>query len=160
VAANVEYHFFRGDLRDYIRAKGTPLDSDREVVMGFNTGFGAGNHDLLLSWLPDLTLLLASGAMALFTCANDYGDLKGETAVMSHILGARTLAPPNKNPFRAASYVHEPGKKKTAWSCSSSFIYAMQGYGEGRVGPLLVDPSRKDLQRFWQKHELSFGADS
>jgi hypothetical protein len=169
--------------------------------MGFNTGFGAGNLDLLLSWMPDLQAIADSGVMSLFTCANDYGDLKvrtnpsslslslclpistntgdlkGETAVMQNILGVDYVISPSQNPFRAATYAHEPGKKETAWSCSSSYMYAIQGWSQGRSGPIhkvvadhqgsraVSDSSTTTkgkvwLNSFWEANQLSWGAAS
>ena len=88
--------------------------------------------------------------VAVFTCANDYSDLRGEMLV-HQLLGSNVVLAPSKNPFKAATIVHQPaselqrsnkkGKKgrgakggagndsgrQPEWSCSSCYVYAVQG---------------------------------
>ena len=65
-------------------------------------------YDLLKSWFPDLQFLTATSLPLLFTCANDYADLLGETVIMRHILGARFVLLPQENPFSFASTMVPP----------------------------------------------------
>jgi hypothetical protein len=41
------------------------------------------------------------GFVALFTCANDYSDLRGELLV-HQLLASNVVLPPRRNPFKAA----------------------------------------------------------
>ena len=65
-------------------------------------------YDLLKSWFPDLQFLTGTSLPLLFTCANDYADLLGETAIMRHVLGARFILAPQENPFSFASTMVPP----------------------------------------------------
>lgn len=127
----LEFRAFRGTLGELLRRE--PRHShENAIVAGFNTGMGSGLWPLMKSWLPDLIALLRGGFVAVFTCANDFSDLRGEQLVFK-MLGARTVLAPHANPFKAASIVHEPGEpgaKQLEWSCSSSFVYAVQGREE------------------------------
>jgi hypothetical protein len=49
------------------------------------------------------------------------------------------------NPFRAVTHYHEEGKKETSWSCSSTHLYAIQGWKDGLV-PLTVKDVRDNLK--------------
>ncbi|TMW56735.1 hypothetical protein Poli38472_006745 [Pythium oligandrum] len=112
------------------------LTPSNTVLIGYNTGFGnfveSERHELLFSWLPDLYDIADSGFPAIFTCANDYADMKGEFAVQSRVVGAKMLLLPQQNPFSAASHLHEEGKRETAWSRGNSFLYAIQGVDSSR----------------------------
>ena len=66
-------------------------------------------YELLRSWLPDLQFLTATSLPLLFTCANDYADLTGETAILGQLLGARFIVRPQENPFSYASTMVPPG---------------------------------------------------
>jgi len=57
------------------------LPIDETVFIGFNPGFGCGYGALLESWSKDLILLFNLGFRVIFTQANDYSDLKGETRI-------------------------------------------------------------------------------
>jgi len=104
---------------------------DNTLVVGFNTGMGSGLYPLMSSWLPDLLALLRHGFVAVFSCANDYSDLTGELMVFHELLGANVILPPRRNPFKAATVVREDAREQCEWSCSSSFLYAVQGRAEG-----------------------------
>jgi len=133
----------------------TPANS---VVVGFNTGMGSGLWPLMKSWLPDLLLLVRSRFVAIFTCANDWSDLRGEVEVFK-TLHAHFALKPQRNPFKAATIVHEPGDgPRSEWSCSSCFVYAVHGCEDG--GPMPPAPGsassvgalRRKLKRFAQSH--------
>lgn len=121
---------FRGTLGDLLRAEPRHT-ADSALLVGFNTGMGSGLYPLMRSWLPDLLDLLRAGFVAVFTCANDYSDLKGELLVFSELLGAALVLPPRQNPFKAATVVREDQRDRCEWSCSSSFMYAVRGRVEG-----------------------------
>ena len=67
---------------DDIKAK---LPLENSVFIGFNPGFGCGYEMLLKSWSKDLLMLFDLGYRVIFTCANDYSDLRGETLVFQHV---------------------------------------------------------------------------
>jgi len=122
---------FRGTLGALL-ASDPSICRDDTLIVGFNTGMGSGLWPLMRSWLPDLLAILRGGFIALFTCANDFSDLRGETLVWE-LLGARMLMAPQRNPFKAATIVHEPPASVLAhpeWSCSSCFVYAICGRKE------------------------------
>lgn len=127
---------FRGTLGELL-ASDPAINSANTLLVGFNTGMGSGLWPLMRSWLPDLLAILRGGFVALFTCANDYSDLRGETLVWE-LLHARSLVAPQRNPFKAATIVHEPKADASAdpeWSCSSCFLYAVCGRDEGAPPP-------------------------
>jgi hypothetical protein len=57
------------------------LPEENTLLVGFNPGFGSGYAKLLKSWAHDLVMLLGLNYRLVFTQANDYSDLKGETLV-------------------------------------------------------------------------------
>lgn len=120
---------FRGTWRDYRDAEApTPAGT---VLVGMNTGFGSGNPKLMAEWVGDVLDLVAFGAPAAFTCANDHTDVRGELAVLRQIAGARVVAPPARNPFAAAS-TFVAGAGDSQYSCANAFVYAVHGFqGEG-----------------------------
>lgn len=92
-------------------------------VCGFNPGFGSGNVDMLTSWLRDLVYAARLRVPVIFTQANDYSDLRGELAVLTRIVGAKFILPPQKNPFHAATCAQDPGAAGGAsWSCANSYM--------------------------------------
>lgn len=83
---------FKGGFLDFARSHPdvvTALDST--IFIAFNGGFGnfaeSGNFSLLWSWAADLHNLVTTGGNCFFTCANDYGDVRGEVAVMKLLGG-------------------------------------------------------------------------
>ena len=98
---------FHGTLGELLRAEPTNFTAEDTIVVGFNPGFGntsagmaRGGFTLMQSWLPDLCALLARGLCAIFTCANDYSDLRGEIAIFQQLLKADIVLAPTKNPFK------------------------------------------------------------
>jgi hypothetical protein len=93
-------------------------DRHNTIHITYNGGFGnfpeSMQFDLLSSWLPDLRLLASLRTPLIFTAANDFGDLRGESAVM-HLLGANWCCPPTENPFSFATTLvgegFKPGKR-------------------------------------------------
>ena len=131
----------RETVRDYTAR--VPNDVPLMIV-GFNTGMGGGGGALARGWAPDLVeTLRRTDAPAVFTAANDYADLRGELAVFK-ALGARFIVNPRANPFRAFTHTigegeGEPGVRSAPregekWSCANAFVYAVQGFVEGK-GP-------------------------
>lgn len=126
---------FHGTLGELLVAEPGRHDKERAVVVGFNTGFGnasdgmaKGGFSLMTGWLPDLLAILRLGLVAIFTCANDYSDLRGELAIWKTLLHASLVLPPVRNPFKAATVVRESNDVEVCeWSCSSCFAYAVCG---------------------------------
>lgn len=134
---NVQPHWcittrnFRGTLGAFLAAEPqhTP---EQTIVAGFNGGFGSGLFKLMESWLPDLLELLRRGFLGVFSCANDYSDLRGEHALFTELLHAKLVLQPYANPFKAATVVKEPGEAPVCeWACSSAYAYAVQGRVDG-----------------------------
>lgn len=129
LGARVSARCHRGRLGDVL-ASCSPADT---VVFGCNTGCGSGIGELMWSWTPELLRIAAEGFLAVFTCANDYSDLRGEVNLLK-LLKCRTVLPPLKNPFEAATVVKEPGETRdedgdlrVEWSRSSAYVYAVRG---------------------------------
>lgn len=131
VAEGMTYSAFRGTTQEFLDSRKVPPDPQTTLVCGFNTGFGAGNRKLTLSWLPGLAKLAELHLLCIFTCANDYGDVRGETAVLRNLLGIHFLLDPVPSPFRAVSTFHAPGSVEKEWSCANSFFYAVCGFASG-----------------------------
>eukprot|EP00750_Incisomonas_marina_P026629 INCI5932.6.p1 GENE.INCI5932.6~~INCI5932.6.p1 ORF type:complete len:824 (+),score=145.95 INCI5932.6:583-3054(+) len=131
-APNMTSSVHRGTVRDFLRDHSSLLgeymrksqgsatratnDAKSNVLfLGLNTGCGSGNASLMTSWLPDLLALLRSNYPVYFSCANDYGDLFGETQIMKRVLGARYIAEVEENPYRACTTLHAPGRREAEW---------------------------------------------
>jgi len=141
---------FHGTLGALLRAEPYHTAEDTMVV-GFNTGMGntspgmaKGGFGLMQSWLPDLIDLLRVGFVAIFTCANDYSDLRGELAIFAQLLKAELILPPQKSPFKAATVVRESEDERCEWSCSSCYLYAVCGRTDG--APPLPATDRADAE--------------
>jgi hypothetical protein len=133
---------YRGTLREFMSAEPALFTRDcrgsaspegsgaNTIIVGFNTGSGSGVAKLMQSWSLDLVAVVNSGLPAIFTCANDYSDLAGETVIMKNILGAKFLLEGTPSPFKAVTVLKtEEGKADSdgSWSCSSCFAYCVQG---------------------------------
>ena len=79
--------FYRGKITEFMDSLGSESDingtlSKKETLfLGYNPGFGSGYEALLESWACDLVKLLELRYPVFFTTANDFSDLRGETAV-------------------------------------------------------------------------------
>ena len=130
---------FHGTLGDLLRAEPNRHSPEQSIVVGFNPGFGncsdgmaKGGFALMSSWLPDLCDILRLGLVAVFTCANDYSDLRGELALWQTLLHADLVLQAQRNPFKAATVVRESNELEVCeWSCSSSYVYAVCGREDG-----------------------------
>jgi hypothetical protein len=138
---------FHGTLGALLEAEPNHSAEDT-IVVGFNTGMGnasegmaRGGFALMQSWLPDLIALLRLGLVAIFTCANDYSDLRGEISIFQ-LLQAELVLPPRRCPFKAATVVRESDAERCEWSCSSCFMYAICGRAEGATP--LPPPGKSD----------------
>ena len=82
------------------------LPMENTLFIGFNPGFGCGYEALLRSWCRDLIMLFNLGYKVVFTCANDYSDLRGETLVFEKVFQDRVnyFMPGQENPFRAVTH--------------------------------------------------------
>ena len=151
---------FHGTLGELL-AREAHHTAETSLVVGFNTGMGnasagmaKGGYALMQSWLPDLLAMLRLGLVAIFTCANDYSDLRGELSIFN-TLHAELILPPQRNPFKAATVVRESDEEKCEWSCSSCFYYAVCGRADG--APPLPKPGadlsdiRKALKKMAKK---------
>ena len=137
---NTRITLFRGTFLGY-QSRHNP-SADNTVLITYNGGFGnfveSNRFDLLESWHDDLRAIVASGIQAIFTQANDYADLNGETALMAHIFGAQFVTLPTQNPFSAASHLSEPDRPD-AWACANFSFYAVQGCDTKRATLTEVD---------------------
>lgn len=86
----------------------------------------------MLSWARDLRLLCEHDIPIIVTQANDYSDLRGETRLLTEVIRARYVLIPSRNPFAAATCVHEEERSQTTWSCANSYFYAVQGVVDRR----------------------------
>jgi len=143
---------FHGTLGELLRKEPHHTAEDT-IAVGFNTGMGnasagmkKGGFSLMKSWLPDLMALLEMGLVGIFTCANDYSDLRGEMAIFSQLLDASFVLPPCKSPFKAATIVRESNDVQACeWSCSSCYVYAVRGRNEGAVA--LPEPGSEAMEQ-------------
>jgi hypothetical protein len=67
---------------------------------------------VLRSWLPDLYFLAITSLPVVFTCANDYADMRGEVAVLKNVIAARFIVDPAPNPFPMAVTFGNEGKEE------------------------------------------------
>jgi len=141
LSAKMQAECYRGTMGELLTEHYGEFTPSNTVVVGFNPGFGSGFLPLMTSWAGDLVTLLNLRLPVFFTCANDYGDLRGESLVLSEVLGPNYLLPPRQNPLCAMTTLHPPGGRETAWTRSSSFLYGLQGYRPGASGPVVP---RKD----------------
>ena len=125
---NFVAHTFKGTSKQFFKEHKQLLpigavSSNKTVVVGLNCGFGnfgnpgATKYDLLYSWYGDLSFLTSIQSLPLlFTCANDYEDVTGETMILAGLLGANLIALPSKNEFCCASTFVPPHMEAAAWS--------------------------------------------
>ena len=157
----MKYHTFKGTSRDFFKAHSSLLPiatttttssssasnggGTDTVCIGFNCGFGnfdnlgSNRYDLFASWYADLSFLTAIQNMpCIFTCANDYSDLKGELAILLQCLGSQLVSLPTKSEYHCAStFVSEESASSSSssassasqqdYSCGNSFLYVVQG---------------------------------
>lgn len=137
----LRFGIFRGTCMEFFRTWPTFLSSNI-VIIGLNCGFGnwenpiSVRYNLLFNWLPDLYFLTGTKIPLVFTCANDFADVAGESGVMHRILGAKFIMQPQANPFGFASTLIPPGVKpedaSKLYTRGNSFVYAVQGYDRAR----------------------------
>ena len=157
----LEMRAHRGTLCDF-------LDNNPEVTnelastvfIVFNGGFGnfieSHNFSLLWSWLPDLMVLTKMPVPLIFTCANDYADVRGEVEVMTKLVGVRFLRPPVENSVGFATTLLGEGVKAedpTGWSRGNSYWYATWGYDAAlrmnfKNGMSPAEKTKQVVQRF------------
>ena len=137
---------FKGTSKDFFKQHKhlLPIGTDstnNTVVIGMNCGFGnfgnpgATKYDLLHSWYGDLSFLTSIQSLpCIFTCANDYEDVTGETMILAGLLGANFIAHPRRNEFSCAStfvppHVELQGRAAMPpeYSCGNSYWYGVQG---------------------------------
>jgi hypothetical protein len=58
---------------------------DQTIFVGFNPGFGSGYAKLVHSWALDIVFLLGLKYRIVFTQANDYSDLRGESRIFEKL---------------------------------------------------------------------------
>lgn len=116
------------------------LPEDSTLFIGFNPGFGSGYDKLLLSWALDLVFLVNLNYKIVFTQANDFSDLRGETRVFDRLFDKKVhfFMPPSENPYRAMThYVDENVKtdtKEGCWCCANTHLYGIQGWKRQEPG--------------------------
>ena len=143
---------FHGTLGELLKVE-RQHNAERTIVFAPNPGFGnasdgmaKGGFALMTGWLPDLVAMLRLGLVCIFTCVNDYSDLRGELAIWKSLLHAAIILPPAKNPFKAATVVRESNDlDKCEWSCSACYLYAICGREPDAPGEL---PAADDLKGF------------
>lgn len=166
----ISFHLYKGTVIDFVRQHpnsiSTNLVDQTSIFVGLNCGFGnwdpavdvLNRFNLLMSWLNDLYFLTGTKIPLLFTCANDYADVVGETLVMSKILGAKYILIPCENRFSYASTLVQnlpkDNTKQSAveatadnYSRGNSFIYAVQSH----------DPRRRQKLNLKDKNEFLVG---
>lgn len=145
MSKKMRFKCYQGTSLSFFR-ENIKLLSSKTIVVGLNCGFGnfenpqKVRYSLLQSWLPDLYFLTATKLPLIFTCANDYADLSGETTVMQKIMGAYFLAEPQSNPFEFASTLisppatspHDKSHTREGYARGNSFWYAVQGHDKSR----------------------------
>lgn len=142
---------FKGSVLEW--NKQHPLsDPSSAVFISYNAGFGnfadpeSGRFELLFSWLPSLEVMLNTGCPLVFTCANDYGDVRGEVATMD-LLGVHWLADARQNVVSFATTLVgegvQPGQESSSesWSRGNSHWYAVQNSSEFAQSALLETKS-------------------
>ena len=132
---------FRGTAGDVMRELPEAFEGPC-VAVGFNTGFGSGDARLVASWKGDLRRLQDRGVPVVFTCANDYNDLRKETKILQEGFQFDYLLKPTPSPFKALTTYHLPGEQDTSWTCANSWTYVVvgranvvRGAGAGAAGP-------------------------
>lgn len=100
-------------------------------MIGFNPGFGSGYGKLVLSWALDLVFLLNLNYKIIFTQANDFSDLRGETRIFEKLFGdkAKFFLAAAENPFRAMTHYVDENKKTEkdggVWCVSNHSYYGV-----------------------------------
>ena len=111
---------------------------------GFGSFFHTGDARLCWSWLPDLCALADSGIATLFTCANDFNDVQGESRVQVALVAATFVTAPMPNPFHAGShFVDEAAGSE--WFCANHSMYVVQGAAGRRRAVPESDAARRTL---------------
>ena len=105
--------FYQGKIMEFFKEMGIGLNQTNTLFIGLNTGLGIKHAALIMSWVKDLKFLLKKKYSIVFTSANDYEDLAGETFIMNNILEANYIIQPEKNPFCGMTRYYLPGKDKT-----------------------------------------------
>eukprot|EP01065_Artemidia_motanka_P052575 TRINITY_DN9535_c0_g1_i1.p1 TRINITY_DN9535_c0_g1~~TRINITY_DN9535_c0_g1_i1.p1 ORF type:complete len:465 (+),score=113.26 TRINITY_DN9535_c0_g1_i1:67-1395(+) len=143
---NLKVTVFRGTVIDFF-LHGTAsriLKPTNTIVVGMNTGFGCGNKDLMLSWVPDIRYLLTAGFLCINSCANTWGDFRGEQLIMGTIHLAEAKLPGMRNPFRAMTVIlDEKPDARTGvkhWHCANYCCYAYQGFKSMAVTCVGIGP--------------------
>ena len=124
---------FRGTAGDVMRELPEAFEGPC-VAVGFNTGFGSGDARLVASWKGDLRRLQDRGVPVVFTCANDYNDLRKETKILQEGFQFDYLLKPTPSPFKALTTYHLSGELDTSWTCANSWVYVVRGAGAGAAG--------------------------
>ena len=80
-------------------------------------------------------MLFGLNYRVVFTCANDYSDLRGETLTIDRVFKGRVnyFLAPQANPFRAVTHYTAEGRKEGSWSCGQTHFYGLQGWKEGQT---------------------------
>ncbi len=90
--SRVEAQFFKGTVGEFLASpQASRLSTDNTLFAGFNPGFGCGYAKLAWSWVQDIYDLLEKEYFVMFTQANDYEDVKGETRILKEALKAHFI---------------------------------------------------------------------
>ena len=125
-------------LCEHLSAEG--LTTENTVIYGCNTGCGSGNLELMRSWASELHGLVTARYLCIMSCANTWGDLRGELLLLETSLRAKVVMAPSRNPFKGtvvaqSERVESSGLRK--WFCANYCLYAFQG-AQSEVPPLDV----------------------
>lgn len=155
-------NLYRGTSIDFFRSHPSLLGPG-SVLFGLNCGFGnwenpmPRRYDLLFSWMPDLYFLTGTKIPLIFTCANDFADVKGEVGVMTRIFGANFIRAPRENLFGFASTLIPPGAKSEGndYARGNSFWYCVQGCNRSRRITVNIADKATRVQNFLDAFNLN-----
>ena len=128
-------HFFRGTTSEFMlrqfdsmTALLDTLKIDNTLFIGFNPGFGSGYDKLVLSWCLDILQLVHLNYRVVFTQANDFSDLRGETRVFEKVFANRVkyFIEAEANPFRAMTHYTDGDEQQGGtWCCANTHLYGI-----------------------------------
>lgn len=120
----INYHFLKASLGSFLKDYALELPKSNSLIVGLNTGFGAGFIKLSSNWISDLIKLLKLNYIFIFSFTNDYEDMVGEIAIFEEILKANFIYKNSENSMKSMTTYQ--GNNDT-WSCGNHGYYCIQG---------------------------------